>query len=43
MTARNGDKARHALQRRKVRAQRVKIRELLKSKTPQPAEAKSAK
>ena len=43
MTARNGDKARHALQRRRVRARRVKIREMVKSKTPQTPEAKPAK
>ena len=43
MTARNGDKARHALQRRRVRARRVKIRELVKSKTAQPTDAKPAK
>ena len=43
MTARNGDKARHALQRRRIRARRVKIRELVKSKTGEPQAAKPAK
>ena len=35
MSARNGDKARHALGRRKVRANRVRIRALVASKTQQ--------
>ena len=33
MSARNGDKSRHAITKRRVRAQRAKIRELVKSKT----------
>jgi hypothetical protein len=43
MSARNGDKSRHAVNKRRVRAQRVKIRALVKSKTQQPADAKGAK
>jgi hypothetical protein len=39
MSARNGDKARHALGKRKVRANRAKIRALVASKT-QPAKDK---
>jgi hypothetical protein len=31
MSARNGDKSRHAINKRRVRAQRVKIRELVKT------------
>jgi len=38
MSARNGDKSRHAIAKRRVRAQRVKIRELVKGKT-QPGKA----
>jgi hypothetical protein len=34
MSARNGDKAHHALNKRRVRARRVKIRELVKAKNP---------
>ena len=33
MSARNGDKSRHAINKRRVRAQRAKVRELVKSKT----------
>jgi hypothetical protein len=43
MSARNGDKSRHAITKRRVRAQRAKIRELVKSKTQQAADAKGAK
>jgi len=43
MSARNGDKSRHAITKRRVRAHRAKIRELVKSKTPQAGEAKPAK
>jgi hypothetical protein len=43
MSARNGDKARHAINKRRVRANRVRIRELVKSKTGQPRDAKAAK
>ena len=32
MSARNGDKSRHAINKRRVRAHRVKIRELVKAK-----------
>ena len=31
MSARNGDKSRHAINKRRVRAHRVKIRELVKT------------
>jgi hypothetical protein len=43
MSARNGDKSRHAITKRRVRAHRAKIRELVKSKTQQSAEAKGSK
>ncbi len=43
MSARNGDKSRHAVNKRRVRAQRVKIRELVKSRTEPAAAAKAAK
>ncbi len=38
MSARNGDKSRHAINKRRVRAQRVKIRELVKAKTQEKKE-----
>jgi hypothetical protein len=43
MSARNGDKSRHAITKRRVRAQRARIRQLMKSKTQQSGEAKAAK
>lgn len=43
MSARNGDKSRHAITKRRVRAQRARIRKLVKSKTQQAGEAKPAK
>jgi hypothetical protein len=42
MSARNGDKSRHAISKRRVRAHRVKIRELVKSRV-RSEEAKGAK
>ena len=39
MSARNGDKARHQKNRKRVLAQRVKIRELVKSVKEGPAKA----
>ena len=41
MSARNGDKSRHAITKRRVRAHRVKIRELMKSKTQPSGEQKA--
>jgi hypothetical protein len=43
MSARNGDKAHHAITKRRVRAHRAKIRELVKSKPRQSADAKESK
>ena len=43
MSARNGDKSRHAVNKRRVRAHRAKIRELVKSRTQPSAETKTAK
>ena len=43
MSARNGDKARHALQKRKVRTRRARLQEFLKAKTQQTAGSKGAK
>jgi hypothetical protein len=43
MSARNGDKSRHAVNKRRVRAHRAKIRELVKSKAQPSEEAKTAK
>ena len=43
MSARNGDKSRHAIGKRRVRAHRVKIRALVKSKTQQTGESKASK
>jgi hypothetical protein len=43
MSARNGDKSRHAIGKRRVRAHRAKIRELVKSKTQPSGEPKTAK
>jgi hypothetical protein len=43
MSARNGDKARHAIGKRRVRAHRVRIRALVKARTQQSAAAKTGK
>jgi hypothetical protein len=43
MSARNGDKARHALQKRKVRTNRARLKEYLKSKTQQVSAPKGGK
>ena len=43
MSARNGDKSRHAIGKKRVRAQRVKIRELVKGRTEAAAAAKETK
>jgi hypothetical protein len=44
MSARNGDKSRHAITRKRVRQQRVKIRALVNAARTQPAaEAKEKK
>jgi hypothetical protein len=43
MSARNGDKARHALQKRKARTRRARLQEFLKSKTQQASASKAGK
>lgn len=43
MSARTGDKSRHAISRKRVRQHRVKIRELVKAAKTQAAEAKVTK